>query len=395
MHLVLVRRSSALVIAVLTACGDAGGNAASDATGASSDADTTATTTLTTDTTSTTASGEQPTGEPGTEGATGTGTTSTTTTTTSTTTDATSDALTSTTSTTSDATSTTTTDATSTTTTDATSTTTTDTTTGGDSCLCPDIEIPLDDGIFVLSDDSELWKYRPDPNTFESLGAVDCGLMPKMHSMAVDREGFAWMMFKEPKGALRKVDVTNPQNCSDPGYVPGQMGIEYFGMAFVSNNANDACDRLYGNSYKPGFVDEAPGIGDLLGVDPDTLLIDLIGETDYNGGELTGTGDGRLFLFSGANPAKLLELDKSSGAVLATLPLVGFEKTYAFAVAFFAGDFYFFTESGGYDTPSKVTRLDYDDSDNNGVQDLVTVNPMGPIRIVGAGVSTCAPFLPM
>jgi hypothetical protein len=229
------------------------------------------------------------------------------------------------------------------------------------------------------------------------LGVISCDLMPKMHSMAVDREGQAWVMFGSPAaGEIRKVDITNPQNCTDPGYDPGQFGIFYFGMAFVSNSANDACDGLYGNVLNTGNPDkEGPGISNLLTLDTDTLLIDVIAGTNYNGGELTGTGDGRLFLFSGANPAKLLEYDKTNGQVLETFPLNGFETTYAFAMAFFAGDFYFFTESAGYKTPSKVTHLDWDDSDNNGIKDLTTVVPQAPIRIVGAGVSTCAPFLPM
>jgi hypothetical protein len=48
---------------------------------------------------------------------------------------------------------------------------------------------------------------------------------------------------------IRKVDVTDPGNCSDPGFVPMQQGIENFGMAFVSNSAADKCDRIYGNHY--------------------------------------------------------------------------------------------------------------------------------------------------
>jgi hypothetical protein len=52
-----------------------------------------------------------------------------------------------------------------------------------------------------------------------------------------------------------------------------------------------------------------------------------------------------------------------------------------------------FTESNNPNV-SKVTHLDYDDSDMNGKQDLTTIVNAAPIRIVGAGVSTCAPFAP-
>jgi hypothetical protein len=52
-----------------------------------------------------------------------------------------------------------------------------------------------------------------------------------------------------PRRQLRKVDVTNVANCSNPGFVPGQGASSNFGMAFVSNSAFDKCDRIYGNHY--------------------------------------------------------------------------------------------------------------------------------------------------
>ena len=42
---------------------------------------------------------------------------------------------------------------------------------------------------------------------------------------------------------------------------------------------------------------------------------------------------------------------------------------------------------------SKVTRVDHDDSEGNG-QILIPQVPKAPIRIVGAGTSTCAPYNP-
>jgi hypothetical protein len=263
-----------------------------------------------------------------------------------------------------------------------------------DPCPCADVEVPLDNGIFVLSDDAELYKYLPDENSFEKLGDIGCG-MPNTFSMAVDRAGFAWVMFDPPTGAIRKVDVTNPANCTDPGYVPGQMGIQRFGMAFVTKDQFNTCDQLYGNTYNGiGGFGEGPNAGTFLTVDPESLMVENLGSTTFNGAELTGTGDGRTFMFGGVNPAKLVEVNKETGEYIETIPLGNLDLTFAFAFAFFAGDFYFFTESGGPGSNSKVTHFDYDDSDNNGIQDLTVVNANAPIRIVGAGVSTCAPFLP-
>ncbi len=302
---------------------------------------------------------------------------------------------------------TTTTDGTTTTTTEGTTTSSTtdgsstsqgssggsSTTGGGEACACPDIEVPLDDGIFVLSGDAELWKFFPETNTFDMLGPLNCG-MTDTFSMAVDRLGFAWVQFFG--GDLRKVDVTDVTKCSDPGFVPGQNGVMNFGMAFVSNSESDACDRIYGNSYSGlGPFSEGPNIGDFITVDPDTLKLSKLGKTNFDGAEVTGTGDGRAFLFGGTNPSKLVEVDKMNGAPVQVLPLAGLEiNNGAFAFAFFGGDFYFFTDSNNDFTSSEVTHLDYDDSDMNGKQDLTKLVNAAPLLIVGAGVSTCAPTAP-
>ncbi|MBA3550485.1 MAG: hypothetical protein H0T76_28755 [Nannocystis sp.] len=274
-----------------------------------------------------------------------------------------------------------------------------DSTTGAveEPCACPPLEVPLDDGIFVLSDNSELYKFYPETNTFQMLGAFKCGNATGTFSMAVDRLGYAYVMFSSPLGEIWKLDVTNVNDCSDPGYNPGQGGVNYFGMAFVSNSKFDQCDKLYGNTFNGlGGFSEGPNIGDFLSVDPNNLLVNKIGKTNFNGAEVTGTGDGRAFMFGGANPAKLVEVEKATGKFIETTPLGNLELTNAFAFAFFGGDFYLFTESDNnpFNT-SKVTHFDYDDSDNNGVKELTTVVTEAPIRIVGAGVSTCAPFAPV
>ena len=258
-----------------------------------------------------------------------------------------------------------------------------------EACACPEIEVPLDDGIFVLSITAELWKYFPETNNFQQLGPIGCDLPPSTFSMAVDRLGFAWVQFSD--GQLRKVAVTNVDDCTDPGYQVGQMGITTFGMAFVSNSAADACDRIYGNDASG--IAEGNAISDFFAIDPVSLDIIPISKSDYGTAELSGTGDGRAFFFAGANPAKLIEINKATGAKLDTLPLTGVELGSAWAFAAFAGDFYFFTNSQG-GPGSEVTHIDYDDSDKNGVQDITVVIPNAPISIVGAGVSTCAPTAP-
>jgi hypothetical protein len=181
------------------------------------------------------------------------------------------------------------------------------------------------------------------------------------------------------------VDVNNPVNCVQSDWVPGTMGFNKFGMGFVSNSMEDECDFLYAHSWSGnGGFSECNGCADMGKIDAaDDFSIEVLGDIDYDGGELTGTGDGRLYAFAG-DPAKLIEYDKSDASVNDSWNL-NLSLTNAFAFAFWGGDFYFFTESGGWGSDSKVTHFDFDDS-----QDIVDFD-VAPIRIVGAGVSTCAP----
>ena len=141
----------------------------------------------------------------------------------------------------------------------------------------------------------------------------------------------------------------------------------------------------HGWSGQGGFS-ECNGCQDMGKIDTADFSIETLGAIDYDGGELTGTGDGRLYAFAGS-PAKLIDYDKSDASVNNTFDLGGLTLTNAFAFAFFGGDFYFFTESGNPGSDSKVTHYDFDDD-----KSLETVVNVAPMRIVGAGVSTCVPL---
>jgi hypothetical protein len=118
-----------------------------------------------------------------------------------------------------------------------------------------------------------------------------------------------------------------------------------------------------------------------------TKLGDFSGDLQGKGAELTGTGDGRLFGFFTTQPnAKLAEIDKTSGATSNETTLTGVNTGTAWAFSFWGGDFWFYTSFGG---PSTVTRKQ-SSTDGN----LSTAkDDVGGFRIVGAGVSTCAPVV--
>lgn len=306
--------------------------------------------------------------------------------------------------------------------------------------------------IIVLSDASELYSYDPVQNEFAKITELDCAGQSQPYSMAVDARGHAWVLFASSQD-FRTLDVNAPNGCENPGYTPGQAGFGLFGMAFSTTSETSTCEQIFALSYSgSGPFGEGPGIGKLGKLDPETLALEKIADIDYDGGELAGTGNGRLFAFAGVNPAKLVEYDKATGSSIATTPLTGLSKTTASAFAFFAADIYFFTEEeppgcepclaencssaladcqaapacadalkcaltqyditdecGGLmpselqscvagtclaecfpdelDRKSWVHRLD-----SNGLLELV--NPQAPIRIVGAGASTCVQVQP-
>lgn len=260
----------------------------------------------------------------------------------------------------------------------------------------PELGCPCAKGtelVYVLSDTGALWSFDPTDLSFEFIGGIACGGMSDTFSMGVSRKGRAWVQYFG--GDLYTVDLNDPGDpipCKDPGFSPGHPLFPNFGMAFVANSLSDPCDKLYAHS---GLGPEVlgPDVGALGVIDPLTLQLSVVAPIDYGWGELTGTATGRLFAFAGTAPALLIEYDKDTGEELDVLPLPGLKSDSAFAFAWWGGDFYLFSAPDEFALVSQVWHLDYDESDGAG-QHLGLVGE-APVRIVGAGVSTCAPPDPM
>lgn len=246
------------------------------------------------------------------------------------------------------------------------------------------------DLIFLLAKSGNVWRFDPaakPDEAFEDLGNPGCDIPVGRHpfSMGVDRLANGWMTIRS-SGTLYKFNTAKPNSCEKVSHTPGTDGFTLFGMAFVEHPNDGVCDQLYMHSFDGKQTSEGPDAGKLGVMDPDTLKIKTIGPINFNGGELTGTGDGRLFAFAG-KPGRLLEYDAKTGKVEKEIDLGGLELSSSFAFAFWGGDFYFFTDSlGTIPIKSKVTKLDYTGDGS------VSTFGKAPIRVVGAGVSVCAPL---
>jgi hypothetical protein len=240
--------------------------------------------------------------------------------------------------------------------------------------------------VYVVSRYGELHSFAPDKLTFTKIGRMNCpsGLP---NSMAIDREGTAWVSFKNGKlGKVRTSDAV----CSETAFVPNQQGFDKFGMAFTA--ASGATEKLYIAGIATASRDAIDGKG-LGTIDLDTLAVSPIG--DYSGdlarraAELTGTGDGKLYGFFFTSPsATLAQIDPVTGSTQNPRVLSGIDVGKAFAFSFWGGDFWFYTSEGvpPDELPSKVTRLD---TRSNAISVVI---PNAGFSIVGAGVSICAPL---
>jgi hypothetical protein len=238
--------------------------------------------------------------------------------------------------------------------------------------------------IYVLSDTNELYSFKPDTKQFTLIGPLACPTSMSPNSMAVDRNAVAWVnyvdadVFGESAGALFKVNTADA-SCESMPTVAMPNGWFRVGMGFSTDGANTNAETLFVTNLGAASA----GIGSVDGASVAPIGT-FTGAQGGLGAELTGTGDGRLFGFFTSTPVVVGEIDKVTSQVTNPVSLAQVETPTAWAFAFWGGDFYLYTATFG---DSRVNR--YRPSDGS-----VDTNYMTNIgfRIVGAGVSTCAPL---
>lgn len=243
--------------------------------------------------------------------------------------------------------------------------------------------------VYVLSAENDLYSFNPAELEFVKIGPLGCepqGFGSTPNSMAVDRSGTAWVGYSD--GQLFKVS-TEDASCESTSFDYRRAPITRYGMGFSSDTAGSEAETLYltGNASANG----------LFRLDTDSLELTKVG--DFGGdltraqAELTGTGDAKLYGFFAESPAVLAQVDKTTGVASDPIELetidFGSGSSLAFAFSFWGGDFWLYSSVNN--RPSKITRLRTATDDSEEVVD----DDVGGFRIVGAGVSTCAPTAPV
>jgi len=237
--------------------------------------------------------------------------------------------------------------------------------------------------VFVIAEDRSFYSFHPPTLEFKNKGLLDCptgGALPT--SMAIDRAGVAWVRYSD--GSVWRVSTENLA-CEATKYQPQAEAFTKFGMGFATETNGGSTETLY--------LSDSAGQG-LAKLNTKTLALDFIGP--YSGdlagttSELTGTGDGKLYGFFVTSPAQVAEISKATGKVLSAQELAGVYAGNAWAFSFYGGDFFIYTNAEAGNLPmnaggSDVTR--YRPSDKS----VTVVKSKIGFKIVGAGVSTCAP----
>lgn len=230
------------------------------------------------------------------------------------------------------------------------------------------------DLVYVIArDDGALYTFDPASLSFTRLARINCGTSQTPASMAVSRDGYAYVRYGD--NSVHQVDL-GTYTCGATPYSDRSTRFGSFGMGYATDTSGTWRDQLYVASE------------DTLAVlDTSSFTLTPIGGLTSQS-ELTGNADGELWAFLPLEaPARLVQLDKTSGATLSTLRLPGFPDASdldTFAFATWGGSFWLFVRESGMGNSTDVYEVDSGGTLTRVLSDV-------GFDVVGAGVSTCAP----
>jgi len=174
--------------------------------------------------------------------------------------------------------------------------------------------------------------------------------------------------------------------CTATSVTPLSSMLE-FGMGFSTDTAGGTTDKLYiAGSNDASTTTNAQ----LATLDVATMMTTTIpGGTVTGSPELTGNANAELWgFFPDATNPKISQINKATGALIspAALPQQLKGQPAAWAWAFYGGDYWIFLAkaNGTSADPTIVYQV-------SPTGQLKGMTPTTGRRIVGAGVSTCAP----
>lgn len=248
--------------------------------------------------------------------------------------------------------------------------------------------------VYVLSDANDLYSFDPPNKLFKKIGPLGCNTTMQPNSMAVDRNATAWVNYVESDpifggdsaGAIFKVSTKDASCDAAPAVTLGPQWYR-LGMGFSTDGAGATTESLFVTGTGSIGAGDSPGLGKVDMATMKASPIQNFSPGTYTGqsAELTGTGDGRLFGYFTTTPVYVAEIGKTNAAVTNAKAINGLDTPSAWAFSFWGGSFYLYAASLGN---SSVTR--YNPADGS----ITTYMPDVGFRIVGAGVSTCAPLEP-
>lgn len=243
-------------------------------------------------------------------------------------------------------------------------------------CALQDVEL-----IYVVDDENHLLSFDPRKlpgNALYKIGTLKCSSSTP-NSMAIDRKGVAWVGYQN--GKVYRASIIDAR-CDRDGWVPRGRSTRVFGMGFVTRGPKTEEEQLYvaGGADDPDYS--------LAVIDTEEKSWTKVATVQIHAHpELTGTSEGKLYAYY-PSPGRgfVQELDRDTGSPIGrTWKIPGNAyNVEAYAFAHFGGVFYVFTTVDGVSGIHAVHK-------DTGKVELVANNL--DYKIVGAGVSTCAPLL--
>lgn len=256
---------------------------------------------------------------------------------------------------------------------------------GRDSAIPPAGECPPGtEWIYLIDFDKSFIRFQPDTRALAVIGTLDCPGVGDAtpFSMGIGRDAYARVLYND--GRIFRVSL-NDLSCTATDFATGQMGFELFGMGYSADSLGSSDETLYIGGGP--VLTSGPGAPAMLGSIDAALVVQSHGMLSSLP-ELTGTANGDLWgFFPGETPMVVREIAKTDGHTLQMFDvamIAAGTSTQSYAFAFWGGRFYIFYK-GEESESSSVWALTTD------LGTLEQIIPSTGHRIVGAGVSTCAP----